>query len=64
MDEIDISAEREQLERESLIEAIRRRRGDKVLPEGMCHHCGEMVHGLKLFCDLDCGTAWEKRRRR
>ena len=64
MDELDISAEREQIERESLVAAVRRRQGPCLLPVGECYACGELVERPRLFCDSDCATSWERRRGR
>lgn len=63
MDELDIAAEREHIERDYLIGAARRRSGPSLLPVGECHACGEEVELPRLFCDSDCAGVWERRRR-
>lgn len=30
---------------------------------GYCHNCSEPLDGAKLFCDTDCNSDWEHRKR-
>ena len=60
-DEIDRAQEREQEMREDAIaEQVRRAHRRFLTPAGACHYCGEPVRGASLFCDTECGWAWEE----
>lgn len=65
MEDLDIAAERTELERAYLVEAIRRRAGASLPPTGQCYYCAEGVTNNRLFCDKECaeGYEYEKRRR-
>ena len=63
MEELDIASERSELEREALVNAVRRRPGSGLQPCGACYWCQEVIRYPKLFCDSDCSTDWERRRR-
>ena len=58
-DEFDMAQEREMKDRDLCIANARVQ--VKKLESGFCHNCGEKVQGE--FCDADCRTDWEKRKR-
>jgi hypothetical protein len=64
MEELDIASEREQLERDSLVAAIRKRPSSGLLPCGQCHWCDSAVQGQRIFCDGECADQHELMRRR
>jgi len=61
MEDLDIAAERTEIERESLVAAIRRRPSEGLLPGGECHVCGEVLDLPRLFCGLECAEAHRRR---
>lgn len=60
-DDIDRAQEREASIREGhLADHAHRARGRELLPAGACHFCNEPVQPGRLFCDSECGWAWEE----
>lgn len=56
-DDLDIAAEREELER-SFAQTIRKPAGP--IATGRCLSCDEITDEDRRWCDADCRDAWEK----
>lgn len=63
MDELDLAADRSELERESILRRIMARKPESLEPVGECYACGELVSGYKLFCNNDCASEHARRKR-
>lgn len=59
MDDADLTQER--MEKEMALQLRVRR--PELLPNSMCHNCGEAVLADAKFCDVDCRDDWEKREK-
>ena len=55
MDDLDIAAEREQLDR-SLALQVKRPTGPE--PMGRCHHCDSDLPDTQRWCGAECRDAW------
>lgn len=58
-DEADFADFLQQQRLDSAIAAVR----NKTAPlpaRGQCHHCGEHVEGVALFCDVNCSTDFDR----
>lgn len=58
-DEIDVAQERMEIETRRAIDAAKSI--SRMMETGLCYNCNEPT--AKHFCDADCRTDWEKRRR-
>ena len=62
MDDADRAAEREDIDREAAVAAIRRR--IEVMPSlGYCYYCGEALRAGKRFCDADCRDDYDRQEK-
>ncbi|WP_315127345.1 hypothetical protein [Comamonas antarctica] len=61
MDDVDITAERDEREMPARLAASRRDPGPKA--NGSCHWCGEPVAPQQHYCDCDCREDHERRLR-
>lgn len=62
MDDADRAAEREDIDREAAVAAIRRR--IEAMPSlGYCYYCGEALRAGKRFCDSDCRDDYERQEK-
>jgi hypothetical protein len=59
MEDLDIAAEREQMERDYLVAQIRRHPGSGLIACGECHFCAEPVSSNRLFCNSECAEDHE-----
>lgn len=59
-DDVDIANQNMEKSLEALIRGAHRK-VSSLPPYGLCYACGNEVEGLKLFCDGDCATVYEKR---
>jgi hypothetical protein len=57
VDEVDIAAERMEIEMERL---LKRRAASGPKPTGACLWCGEPVETGRRWCDADCRDDWER----
>jgi hypothetical protein len=63
-DNVDHSAETEDMLREYEIQRIRREAKKPSLPfTGACYYCGSDVHSPKVYCDAECAKDYENERR-
>lgn len=61
MDTIDrAQSAAETLLADALAAQSRRAARMQLTPCGACHYCGEDVPSGRLFCDSECGWAWEE----
>lgn len=63
-DPIDRAQELEEAHRAAALERHAQRPARASLrPVGACYYCGEAVLAGRLFCDTECGWAWEDEHR-
>lgn len=58
MDEVDLTAERD--EREAPMRILASRRPNGPVPTGRCAWCEELVHDMAIFCDSGCRVDFER----
>ena len=59
-DEVDKTADRDELEAPARIAASRKPSGP--LANGSCHWCGERIPEPMRWCDADCRNEWQERQ--
>ena len=64
MDELDLAAEREDIERQHCIRRAAQAIAPRLAATGWCHSCDELVELPRLFCGAECAADWEMRQRR
>ena len=62
MDEGDISAEREEIERQSARLTCKNAEGPA--PTGFCLYCDEILNGTRRWCEVEHREQWQKEARR
>lgn len=63
MDEKFIEQAEENIRRALEVSISNIRSTPRLPAVGYCHNCSEPLEGAKLFCDADCNSDWEHRRR-
>mgnify|MGYP007126760300 CR=1 FL=1 len=63
-DNIDVATEHDAILQKANLQAALKATEPKLLPNGLCHNCLEVVEDKKLFCDLDCSYDYEVRRKK
>lgn len=58
-DEFDRAFHLEELERQHLLEEVRRS-ATRMTPTGLCHFCDEVVADHMVFCDTNCRDWYQR----
>lgn len=61
-DEFDQATDREEKDREMLLNIARAKAQQPILPSEVCLYCGEDTQNGARWCDADCRDLWEQRR--